>query len=634
MGAGASKGGVEISDISPTLDRKAILRETSKPAYIMNRIFKYITEEFTEKDLFKLQDEATCREFLILGADSLQHFFTEIKLQPTADKAGKIFFAKVSDITNPRDEEDKQIVRNNCLALSYFYVRLLQIYVALGLTLIDNASLIPGERRYIQQRRPVTIGTQRLAPGAAVSFGSPGLRGGAMPQTITAAELGLLSKGPQSQPWVGVSDSKQGKALRGQSGGKLPEMIYVGSGKGQKGGAQPFTFDELVRVGILTTTLGGNRYSVHGYPNLTIIGSGTSGTLIDNNYVAQQQQQQPYGGMYGRTQVIQPSISFNLMTAPDGRPVLQISQLTSPQQDKTLTNIGINIFLRPDSYEPQDSDVPILPELFKTIMDEWTSGNASTLTSLKERTSRRSIGGPMGPRTSALDYESSISALKAKPLAHCMARSFQLLQIDALGPKIPKAARSYICNTKFVQESLKTPALGQGDPITKIPGLGAFNFLFFVLEKSVQLSERTREEYERTIKQLATLYSDKAPEFDVGAGTAMMSQVKYSKPGCQVRDKDIILQGESVKRARKGVATLWAYQVEHAKRVEVIFRKLFRIEKSPSGQIGISINPLLIAKGIPAIEYISAEARKLLLDYYSNCESIYQTTVAGLQPGL
>ncbi len=616
MGAGASKGGVEIGDINPTLDRKAILRETSRPAFIMNRIFKYITEEFTEKDLFKLQDEATCREFLILGADSLQHFFTEIKLQPTADKAGKIYFAKVSDITNPRDEEEKQIVRNNCLALSYFYVRLLQIYVALGLTLVDNASLIPGQKTYIQQRKPLLPGAPKLAPGAAVSFGTPGQRGGSQsgePQVITAAELGL-------------------------KGGNLPKMIYVAKGGSDpsatwsqtplRGGAQQFTFDELVRVGILDTTLGGNRYSVHGYPNLTIVSSGVSGTMIDTNYVPSQGQQ-PYPGMYGRTQIQQPSITFNLITAPNGYPILQISQLTSPTADRTLSNIGVNIVLRPENYEPQDSDVPALPEFFKTIMGEWTNGSTSTLTMLKERTSRRSFGAP-GSRGTPLDYESSISALKAKPLAHCLARSFQLLQIDALGPKIPRAARSYICNTKFVQESLKTPALSSGDPITKIPGLNAFNFLFFVLEKSVQLSEKTREEYERTIKQLATFYSDKIPEFNVSSGTAAMSQVKYSKPGCQVRDKDIILQGDSVKLARKGVATLWAYQVEHAKRVEVIFRKLFRIEKSPSGQIGISINPLLIAKGIPAIEFVAAEARKLLLDYYSNCETIYQTTVSSV----
>lgn len=596
MGAGASKG-IDVGSISPSLDRKAVLRDTSRPAYLMNRIFKYITEEFTEKDLFKLQDEATCREFLILGADSLQHFFTEIQLQPTADKSGKIYFAKISDITNPRDAEEKQIVRNNCLALSYFYVRLLQIYVALGLTLVDNASLIPGEKKYIQERKP---GVTRLAPGAAISFGSPsGMRGGASAPIITANELGL-------------------------KGGNLPKMIYVG-----RGGATPFTFDELVKAGILDTTLGGNRYIVHGYPNLNIVATGTSGTLIDSNYVSPQAAAAPYPGLYGRTQTVQPSITFNLMMGPDGRPVIQISQLTSPTPDKTLANVGINILLTMDNYEPQDSTIPALPEFFKIIMNEWTSGNASTLTSIKERTSRRL--GPSGPRVSALDYESSISALKAKPLAHCLARSFQLLQIDALGPKIPRAARSYICNTKFVQESLKTPALSSGDPITKIPGINAFNFLFFVLEKSVQLSERTREEYERSIKQLATIYSDRVPEFDVGTGTAMMSQIKYGKPGCQVRDKDTIIQGDAIKRARKGVASLWAYQVQHAKRVEEIFRKLFRIEKGPSGQIGISINPILIAKGIPALEVVAAETRKLLLDYYSNCENIYQMTVASLQ---
>ncbi len=594
MGAGASTA----IGADATLDRKGMLKATSSPAYLMNRIFKYITEEFSEKDLFKLQDEATCREFLILGADSLQQFFTEIRLQPKQDKSGRLFFAKVSDIVNPKDEDEKQVVRNNCLALSYFYVRLLQIYVALALTLIDNASLIPGEKKYIQARAPAT--SRRVAPGAQISYGA---RGGAGTNVISAAELGLTGK-------------------------DLPKMIYV---TGQRGGAQPFTFDELVRAGILETTLGGNRFTVHGYPNLNIVGTGASGTLTDSNYVSSAPQQQLYPGMYGRTQTIQPSITFNLITSSDGRPTLQISQLTSPTPDKTLSNIGVNIILRPDNYEPIESDVPSLPDFFKTIMGEWLSGSASTLTRIKERTSRRGVM-PRG-KTAGLDYETSISALRAKPLAHCVARSFQLLQVDALGPKIPPAARSYICNTKFIEDSLKTPTLGQGDSITKVPGLNAFNFLFFVLEKNIQLSERTRAEYEQAIKILAAQYSDKAPEFDVATGPQMMSAVRYSGrgPACTSRDKDIILRSDSVKKARQGVAALWGYQIAHAKKVDLIFRKLFRIQKSPSGQLGISINPALIANGIPALELINAEARKVLLEYYSNCEKIYQVAAAAVR---
>ncbi len=621
MGAGASTA----IGADATLDRKGMLKATSSPAYLMNRIFKYITEEFSEKDLFKLQDEATCREFLILGADSLQQFFTEIRLQPKQDKSGRLFFAKVSDIVNPKDEDEKQVVRNNCLALSYFYVRLLQIYVALALTLIDNATLIPGEKKYIQARAPIT--SRKVAPGAQISYGARGGAGSAA-NVISAAELGLT--GTDLPKMIYVS---------GQRGGSAPSATWSqtplrgGSQPtaGQRGGAQPFTFDELVRAGILETTLGGNRFTVHGYPNLNIVGTGASGTLTDSNYVSSAPQQQLYPGMYGRTQTIQPSITFNLITSSDGRPTLQISQLTSPTPDKTLSNIGVNIILRPDNYEPIESDVPSLPDFFKTIMGEWLSGSASTLTRIKERTSRRGVM-PRG-KTAGLDYETSISALRAKPLAHCVARSFQLLQVDALGPKIPPAARSYICNTKFIEDSLKTPTLGQGDSITKVPGLNAFNFLFFVLEKNIQLSERTRAEYEQAIKILAAQYSDKAPEFDVATGPQMMSAVRYSGrgPACTSRDKDIILRSDSVKKARQGVAALWGYQIAHAKKVDLIFRKLFRIQKSPSGQLGISINPALIANGIPALELINAEARKVLLEYYSNCEKIYQVAAAAVR---
>jgi hypothetical protein len=225
-----------------------------------------------------------------------------------------------------------------------------------------------------------------------------------------------------------------------------------------------------------------------------------------------------------------------------------------------------------------------------------------------------------------LDFGESVKALEVKPLAHCVARSFQLLNIDALGAAVPKTARSHICQTKFL-ESATAIVPGEEESITKVPGLKALNFLFFVLNKTVKLSDRTKLEYEAALQELSEAFTGSD-----GKAQQMQQILSKTDSSCgSSRGKEVILGPSGIAAARKGVSQLWGYQLQHAISVEKIFRKLFRIDTSIKGQVGIGFNPLIIKGGIPAIEKISEEARILLVQYYSNCERIYKNAVKNIR---
>ena len=156
----------------------------------------------------------------------------------------------------------------------------------------------------------------------------------------------------------------------------------------------------------------------------------------------------------------------------------------------------------------------------------------------------------------------------------------------------------------------------------------ALNFLFFVLDKTPRLTDKTREEYALSLSALSKAFSEKSRVYEIGDselkdGSKAIETVRATAAPCKKRGDQII--GEpAVKAARAGAASLWSFQRQHAARVEMIFRKLFSIDKT--GQI--AFNDFVFQKGIAGINAIAAEARVVLVEYYSKCEEIYRATVA------
>lgn len=600
MGAGASKG----------LDRIQMLKATESPRFLMNQILQFILEEISDKDVFKLQDPQVCQSFLILTASSLKKYFDTIDLYPTKDEQNRLYFRRISELTKPQSKQLAEQTQDNCTALGYFYIRILQIYIALALSLIDDPKLVPGRIEYkgtdmSRSRRP-------LAPGARI-------RGGA-----------------------GGSEEDE----------LYPKMKYIGQGGA---GSDPVTFSDLIEGGILQESIGsvaraggqGRKYAFVEKPQIIVKPSTeTTGVVMEEgiiNNISVRRQPRRYGYnndySYNRSgsQSQRPAIGIRFVIE-DQQSIMQIPEISVGGGRQSISP-PISITLN-EQYNPTDYQVGrTLAEFFDRVLQELNNNRKSRiLESLRQQQPqqqqvrrREAIPLTASRAMPALDFSQNIQALAAKPLAHCVARSFQLLNIDALGSQVPKSAVTHICETKF-KDDIVVP--GAGESIARIPGVHALNFLFFVLDKTPRLTDRTREEYALSLSALSKAFSGSPRVYEIGDselkdGSKAIETVRATTAPCKKRGDQII--GEpAVKVARAGAASLWSFQRAHAERVEKIFRKLFSIDKTGE----ISFNDFVFQNGIAGVNTIAAEARVVLVEYYSKCEEIYRATVAQMGAAL
>ncbi len=616
MGAGASSLG------SASLNRIEMIKATESPRFLLDRILRFMMEEINEKDVFRMQDPHVCEKFLILTADAMEKYFIDINIFPTKDKSGKLYFRRISELQNPRDKISEEQLRSNCLTLSYFYIRILQVYIALALSIIDDPRLIPGVKTL--SAGPVGMTPRPTLPGARIRGGGSG-----SDVIIPASVLGL-------------------------KGGALPKMIYVGGANGND-----FTINDLLKERILVPAATQGKYTFRermtisaetkGQPDILVI---SQESLLNQSSSSSYSGYSGYGysgyGSSGSKSKIVVQLSMT-----DGSPRVTILEFMRQGRSEPASNIFLELT---SNYEPRDSAFgSTLAKFFETVLGELGRGQTTLLDKLKasltekygsynhynQTTSRGSIPGRQLERVSlqsssavpALDFSRSIQDLTAKPLAHCIARSFQLLNIDALGSQIPASARSSICKTKFLMDGSidEAPVPRGGEGIKAIPGINALNFLFFVLGKNVNLSDTTRIEYAAAMTELSRVFSDKPQKYQATSLTGKMDELLDIRAKSRCDDgRELPVAGQQIAVARKGVAALWGFQRQHALRVEALFKQMFATASSPQGQIVLGFSQNILQKGIPEIERIAAQARTLLVDYYSHCEEFYQTTVSAM----
>lgn len=597
-----------------SLDRQAVLKATEQPRFLMNAILEYIIKNIRENDVFRMQDPTVCKEFLLLSADSLDRLFKHIDVNPQTDRSGKIYFERVSRLTAPQDGSPAAAKRKlTCLAIAYFYVRILQIYLALAFTLIDDPALVPGRTQPALGAFP---GNRAVLPGREIGIFQ---RGGAVFTFQTLIDKGVLkqSNGANILEFVGNPDliierdtqrpDRYGvvflmrEVALGQGKQKSTSAIKIhlkDPGTDSKGSAVPA---RILIVGIQKPEAGAPQYGPYGgygpqalVPRYTTIDTPYQLDLADS-YAALKEPYK-YDG-YSKLSSVFMQLIRDLET-----PSIGISKLRSA-------------IARVEQKRREDVDERLPGAVAKAA--------ARVPSDLKE-----GRGYPEMQFAASLGSVSSI-----RPLAHCIGRSFQLLDVDALGSKIPPSARTHICQSKFETGSggyVAAPPPIAGS-ITGIPGLAATNFLFFVLEQVIHLSNKTEAELRLSLEALAHVYGDQQKvSLPQKLDMSSMSTIKArNPPNCSGQVRYLNPAGISV--ARSGVGRLWAYQRAHAAKVEAIFKKLFEIGRS-GDKYALSINENLFKKGIPEVEKISDEARKLLVEYYGECELIYQQTVQKLDP--
>ncbi len=595
-----------------SLDRQAVLRATEQPRFLMNAILDYVIKNIRENDVFRMQDPTVCKEFLLLSADSLDRLFKHIDVNPQTDRSGKIYFERVSRLTAPAEGTPAAAKRKmTCLAIAYFYVRILQIYLALAFTIIDDPGLVPG-------RTPPALGAipgnRAILPGREIGIYQ---RGGAAFTFQT-----LIDKGVLKQSSIANTLEFVGK----------PDLII------ERDTQRPDRYGVIYLMHEVTLGQGKQKSISAIKIHLKDPGTDSKGSAVPARILivgiqkpeSAAPQYGPYGG-YGqpalvpRYRAIDPPFQLDLSDS--------YSALKDPYKYdnyKVLSEVFSRLITDLDSR--QNGEGKLRAAIARVEAKRKEEGKEEQGLGVAAKAAARAPSDlKEGKGVPELQFASSLGSVASiRPLAHCITRSFQLLDVDALGSKIPPSAKTHICESKFDTGSAgykAAPPTISGS-ITEIPGLAATNFLFFVLEQVIHLSNKTENELRGGLSALGLTFSGQTPTLPQKLDMTSMGTIKArNPPNCsgQVRR----LNPAGIRVARGGVGRLWAYQRAHAAKVERIFKKLFDIGRS-GDKYALSINENLFKKGIPEVEKISDEARGLLMEYYGECEMIYQETIKEL----
>ena len=126
------------SSFSEEIKRDQISTKSITTHQVMDTILKYMLQELSVRDFQALSNPSVCNKYVLFMANNIYKHFKSIQLFPYRNEKRVLLFSKIDDLVNPSDDERQSL----CLVLSYYYVRIFQIYGALALTLIDDVSFM------------------------------------------------------------------------------------------------------------------------------------------------------------------------------------------------------------------------------------------------------------------------------------------------------------------------------------------------------------------------------------------------------------------------------------------------------------------------------------------------------------
>jgi hypothetical protein len=89
-------------------------------------------------DIYSLADSKRCSKYIVAGADALQKLFVKIRVNPIKGPAGDLYFQSMDGLASSLPPDLKAQQRANCLELSFFFIRIFQIFGAVTISMFDN----------------------------------------------------------------------------------------------------------------------------------------------------------------------------------------------------------------------------------------------------------------------------------------------------------------------------------------------------------------------------------------------------------------------------------------------------------------------------------------------------------------
>ena len=609
MGASAS--------IARGLTRQELLQSTAKPREFTNKLFQVLLTKLTPEDFLKLANPKECSTFIFTMANGISKIFDDLMIRPTKDpRTGVILFQKISTL-----QERTKDSRDLCLVVAYFYIRIFQIFGALALTVLDD----PGAGQ--------TIGALRYEEPRPDS--RPGFFGQRQPQRIPGTRGAYLVGGASKNYFTGDKSAKLYPISE-----IFENPLFDGSGRTQR-----------------------YAFPLVGYPNVMWIP-----TRVESGRDQNLRQDLGSTRIYANIDLSVPKRTAELTkyTVKISNFRLYESVIQESQLQSANKRIGgyfeTFIISSPDGGQSWYADGSSLPDRIvgalekgRNLIHELIDHPERTLKDLAiPKAQRQALGfgdgivGAAGQQmytrdpfaSSELENRYLLRTLKAilgqgdgqKTVPFCVARALQLLDAEALASPGLKPMKSYICSTKF---SLPSSAPTSDQKLSSMEGLKATDQLFKTGIKhdekgSTKVEVEDAAAYKEFLTTLQGLFGR--------AGSATPSRLddilaKRAPEVCASMGVKQYLQIQdpaAIKKIVGVIKAMYARQMEHTKTVMKFYQtRLFRVAQIKNPATGqptqyVEIHPAILKGGIDELAKVSAEARNILIQYYSQCEKMYQ----------
>lgn len=608
MGAGSSTLQAFPSDV---------FAKTSDARDVINKIFQYLLLQMKMQEYLPLANPDTCKNYVILMADSLEKYFYKMRYFPaqtqtTGGRPAYLYFRKLSDLQGVTPE-----VSRYCVAIAYFYVRIFQIFGALSLSVLDAD----------------TQAYEMYFKGGLLNEGNDEIeyeQEGGAERALTPGEL-LSDAFAILNPFLRADDG-------------IPKY-YTFQGK-------PMF---ISRTSSITATFS-KRYELL--------------YELELNEVMRARLTKITGEKISKRDRLQVKANLSLESVPKRTTIngeLQDIKILvgSSVLKLSIADIALLFYrkggMRPEYESKGGLSVAnsieskfqlLLSKIFgkkKTDVDTNDENNNNEDDRRKDRkdfdidVGRRRDSDTWSEAKVKMPYQTQdlwetmkgFSGLtKTRPVkAHCIARAIQLVSSRALEQAVPDHIISSVCVRGFLEPKFSKSIPPYNEDITKEKGLFVLNQLFYdriAPNLNPSMSQLAKKRYEQTLEYFQQVFKDdtvKAPQelrqiknrtaakFCAGEEKEKRKDTRF-----QAADKGLIQQMRGI------VKGMLLRQLDHTAKVTLLLKNLFLLDKGK-----IQIHPQVLEGGIPVLNKIGEAARDLLINYYVNCEKSYGDGVALLE---
>ncbi len=577
--------------------REYFQKKTISTSELMQKIFSWMLQEANLFDMYALASPSECKKYITFTNESLKTFFKTVRIAPSKDPlTGKIYFQKLSDLTKVPDRlTEKQL--EQCTALSFFFVRILQIFAALSLSVLDtNIPISHAEldrlylKEAIEKKKYIPYNQFRRAPFQQLEQDGGGreeeLEALRRLAILTGSDFSKKSSAETSSPllnrYLRSYDQKRYVLIDDDE----TTTIYIEK-EGAKNG----------RIILKYNTRTKNDKPVAIAAKLNIVPLSASG---------------------------QYSIELKPIEIQGGYSLSQVFATRQFKYNEEEKSIGPVLFKISNELSTDPTyNQQTLPRFLKTIFYTLSGKKVTDVDILKSDSIRKTIKDLPSDMPPGLQVKSVWDSLTRDPpiKAYCVARSMQLLSPEYIYKDLSSAARTSICNTGFVL-SKKDIVPRPDSSIFETKSLLTLSLLFMdSLQKTVpKAKEETEKKYQDFLRTMRAVYEERT-EFEEDNRVITEKLPRF----CEDKGKGPLYTTDKalVQNIRNYIGKLLNRQLTHNAEVIRVLGKLFVISKEEP----LVLQKDILEKGMPEIEKVAEEARILLQKYYSDCEITYREAV-------